>query len=35
MHFGMDVAAGDWFARRRVDETLWHLSEPHVDRLLQ
>jgi len=26
----MDVAPGDWFARRRVDDRTWHLWEQHV-----
>jgi glyoxylase-like metal-dependent hydrolase (beta-lactamase superfamily II) len=26
------VAAGDWFARERVDEVIWRLWEPFVDR---
>jgi glyoxylase-like metal-dependent hydrolase (beta-lactamase superfamily II) len=26
----MDVARGDWFARRRVDDRTWHLWEQHV-----
>ena len=26
------VAAGDWFARERVDELIWRLWEPFVDR---
>jgi len=26
----MEVAPGDWFARRRVDDRTWHLWEQHV-----
>jgi len=28
----MKVAVGDWFARERVDEMIWRLWEPFVDR---
>src|SRR5262245_34144721 len=31
----MDLAPGDWFARRRVDDRTWHLTEPHVHSFLR
>jgi glyoxylase-like metal-dependent hydrolase (beta-lactamase superfamily II) len=31
----MDCAPGDWFARRRVDDRTWHLTEPAVHPFLR
>jgi glyoxylase-like metal-dependent hydrolase (beta-lactamase superfamily II) len=31
----MDIAAGDWFARRRVDDRIWHLTERYVHSFLR
>jgi len=27
----MQTAAGDWFAREQVSESIWHLWEPFAD----
>ena len=31
----MDLASGDWFARRRVDDRIWHLTERYVHDFLR
>ncbi len=31
----IDVARGEWFARRRVDDRTWHLTEPHAHPFLR
>jgi glyoxylase-like metal-dependent hydrolase (beta-lactamase superfamily II) len=31
----VETAAGDWFARRRVDDRTWHLTEPYVHPFLR
>jgi glyoxylase-like metal-dependent hydrolase (beta-lactamase superfamily II) len=31
----MDLAPGDWFARQRIDDRTWHLTEPYVHPFLR